>query len=306
MRLPTASRKLVAIVVISLLSLLFLFQQGIGGRATPQVTGSGSSALTYAPSSNHDIQLVPPSTGKYALNSPSQTYFAQFRQEEKLWKPVLALIDSLKHTGYTPFFLESGARDGEEHSNTLFLERSHGWHGLLIEPSKKEFPKLIKKHRKAWAFNGALSPTKGSLRLSFFDEGAGSGAFEGAGPQGTSQHQASTIETQAEPLMALLQRIQPSVSVVDFWSLDIEGNEGPVLESTDFSQVEVGVLIIEMNKGEEKNKRIRNVMDANGFREIAATMYMKREKPAVLDYVFINPKYFQKRGLKVPDHLGNI
>jgi len=79
-----------------------------------------------------------------------------------------------------------------------------------------------------------------------------------------------------------------------------------VLESTDFSQVEVGVLIIEMNKGEENNKRIRKVMDANNFRDIAGTIYNERGFPEVLDHVFVNPKYFEKRGLKVPEPLGNI
>ena len=38
-------------------------------------------------------------------------------------------------------------------------------------------------------------------------------------------------------------------SDVDFWSLDIEGAEGAVLEATDFEAVKVGVMTIEMNKG---------------------------------------------------------
>jgi len=285
----------------SLLQSRRLLQQEHAGTATSHIRLAGRPALIVAPSIDRAIKLVPPSTDEYALNNPSETFFGQWRQEQKLWKPVLALIDSLKDKGYTPFFVESGARDGETHSNTLFLERSHGWHGLLIEPSNKEFPNLAKKGRKAWAFHGALSPTKSPQVLKFMDDGMGTSHFRALDPQHTS-----TMETQAEPLLALLHGIQPNVSTVDFWSLDIEGSEGPVLESTDFSQVEVGVLIIEMNKGEENNKRIRKVMDANNFRDIAGTIYNERGFPEVLDHVFVNPKYFEKRGLKVPEPLGNI
>ncbi|KAA0203236.1 hypothetical protein HAZT_HAZT004354 [Hyalella azteca] len=57
-----------------------------------------------------------------------------------------------------PFvFVEAGAYDGEFLSNTLMLEKEHGWRGLLIEPNRKSFEKLLAKHRKAWAINACLS-----------------------------------------------------------------------------------------------------------------------------------------------------
>ena len=39
-----------------------------------------------------------------------------------------------KHGG---FFLDIGAGDGVEISNTLRLERDFGWHGIAIEPSRQ-------------------------------------------------------------------------------------------------------------------------------------------------------------------------
>ena len=55
------------------------------------------------------------------------------------------------------FFVEAGAFDGESYSNTLFMERSLNWNGLLIEPNPDSFSKLTRKHRRAWSVNAALS-----------------------------------------------------------------------------------------------------------------------------------------------------
>merc|ERR1719359_1165301 len=98
-----------------------------------------------------------------------------------------------------------------------------------------------------------------------------------------------SVSVQAQPLHVLLEKI--GQRAVDFWSLDIEGSEGMVLKGTDFSKVEVGVMLIEMNKNEENNNAIREVMTKEGFRNIG---------PIRQDQVFVNPKYFQKRGLPVP------
>ena len=57
-------------------------------------------------------------------------------------------------------FVEAGANDGEELSNTLMLEKDMDWTGLLVESDPKAFDSLAKKHRKAWTTNLCLSPSK--------------------------------------------------------------------------------------------------------------------------------------------------
>ena len=56
-------------------------------------------------------------------------------------------------------FLEAGAVDGEFLSNTLFLERELEWTGILIEPNPGSYNALLRKNRKAYALNAALSTT---------------------------------------------------------------------------------------------------------------------------------------------------
>lgn len=62
------------------------------------------------------------------------------------------------------FFVESGAFDGEYGSNTLFMERHLQWKGILVEPDRKSFDKLLAKRRRSWALPVCLAtepyPTK--------------------------------------------------------------------------------------------------------------------------------------------------
>ena len=54
--------------------------------------------------------------------------------------------------------MEAGAFDGEEFSNTLYLEREYGWKGVLVEPSQENFVEIMSKNRKAWFLPSCLSP----------------------------------------------------------------------------------------------------------------------------------------------------
>jgi len=130
-----------------------------------------------------------------------------------------------------------------------------GWQGLLVEPGR-EYYKMSGKHRKAYAFHGALSPSTEPMTLEFLDEGSiGLGHFEDVDHNSAQPGLQTKFDVQAEPLERLLRAVDPSRSTVDFWSLDIEGSEGMVLESTDFTKIEVGVLMVETNKNAVNNER---------------------------------------------------
>lgn len=218
---------------------------------------------------------------EYNLVDPSAESSSQFGQDMQLWS-----IFSKIQNG---FFLESGAFDGETNSNTLALEKKLGWTGLLVEPSPEAFATLESKNRKAYLFNGALSTTNEVEELTFHQggyEGQGGGLEDDIGGKGFS--------VLAAPLLEVLKAVQPeNPFVIDFWSLDIEGSEGKVLQGTDFSQIEVGILLIEMNKSEENNALVKQVMQENGFIDLGS--------PDHVDNIFVNPKYFAKRNLPVPE-----
>lgn len=55
------------------------------------------------------------------------------------------------------FFIECGALDGEFLSNTLYMERSLNWTGILIEADQKAFSQLAGRNRKAYSLPVCLS-----------------------------------------------------------------------------------------------------------------------------------------------------
>jgi hypothetical protein len=59
-----------------------------------------------------------------------------------------------RHLPPNGFSVELGANDGTRQSNTLHLEKYHGWGGVLIEPEIKNFEKC-EKNRKAKVVNAA-------------------------------------------------------------------------------------------------------------------------------------------------------
>ena len=55
------------------------------------------------------------------------------------------------------FFVECGAFDGETASNTVYLEQTRKWTGLLIEMDPAFYTQLVGKRRRAWTINACLS-----------------------------------------------------------------------------------------------------------------------------------------------------
>lgn len=239
---------------------------------------NSTNLLIQTSSSGHAPVIHKPSTEPQRLSRPLSTkkpYYSQHRQD-------LILTNILGGIG-RGFFVESGAKDGESDSNTLLYELKKGWTGLLIEPNPEEFAGIKRKHRHAYSYNGCLSPHGQEETL----------RFHKAGGLGHITTQGS-FTVQAQPLQKLLASI--GRSTVDFWSLDIEGSESDVLHSTDFLKIEVGVMLIEMNKKNANNVGIWEVMDREGFQDIGHVNGHK----GPLDHIFVNPKYFQKRNMAVP------
>ena len=71
---------------------------------------------------------------------------AQFGEDRLLWQ-----IFRERSTGY---FIEVGAYDGVQLSNTYFLEQM-GWHGLLIEPIESLCQQADQNRRRSKAIHAA-------------------------------------------------------------------------------------------------------------------------------------------------------
>ncbi|KAG8033883.1 hypothetical protein G9C98_008364 [Cotesia typhae] len=147
------------------------------------------------------------------------------------------------------FFIECGAYDGETRSNTLNLERFLGWTGLLIEADPMNLKKIIEKKRRAF-----LSPTCLSIEpypmiasVSFLMAKNIGRIHEPNNLSNEIQntndvaHNGKHIDVQCFPLASYIAAL--NVTTVDYFSLDVEGNEMDVLRTIPFDKVDIKVFI---------------------------------------------------------------
>jgi hypothetical protein len=63
-------------------------------------------------------------------------------------------------------FVEFGARNGIEHSNTYIFEKFMGWKGLLFEVDPREYPDLERNRKQSHVTNGPICPsTMGNVTI---------------------------------------------------------------------------------------------------------------------------------------------
>ncbi len=165
-------------------------------------------------------------------------------------RPALHAIDRKleRHLDFDGgFFIEAGANDGYDQSNTYYFEKMRGWTGLLIEP----VPALAaecRRNRRGRVIEAALvaeARPGERVELHFVGlmttmEGALGGAAE------TARHVALGVEVQALAGSYRLQVPARSLSAIlddlgidwriDLLSLDVEGAEAAALRGLDFAR----------------------------------------------------------------------
>ena len=156
------------------------------------------------------------------------------------------IYKGLKRDG---FFIEAGAYDGCTISNSLLFEMTRNWTGLLVEPNTGLFGKLSRVNRKAWSLPHCFSTTTRPEIVKFDVAGAHSGITIDGKPKpgdGVAENdpERRIEKVQCFPVYSLLLAL--GNPVVDYFSLDIEGAEFPVLKSIPWDKVKINVLGIEM------------------------------------------------------------
>ena len=162
-------------------------------------------------------------------------YHSQFGQDQFVREKLLP--------GPTGYFIEIGADDGVDKSNTMAFEEA-GWTGLCIEPSPERF-KALQANRRCECLNLAISSTEGHEQfLDILGYGKGlSGIVRHYDPRHVARIANETVDNPltrgrcevtvpTRRLDALL--AERGVTHVDFCSIDVEGSELEVLESIDF------------------------------------------------------------------------
>ena len=142
-----------------------------------------------------------------------------------------------------------GAYDGIMGSNTLRLELSEQWSGLLVEPNPKLYKTVQSRSRNAWTLGNCFS-MKTHPQLVTFDAAdqiggivnEATGTKPGEGLSRDTVNVREEIQLQCVPIFSVLQALDNPQ--VDFFSLDIEGADLQVLKTIPFDKVRILVIFI--------------------------------------------------------------
>jgi FkbM family methyltransferase len=175
---------------------------------------------------------------------------------------VLSALD-FKRDG---FFVEFGATNGVDLSNTWLLEQDFGWTGILAEPARCWHEALMRNrscridHRCVWARSGE------SLT---FEEGENADMstiqrFSGADHHARNRRVARCYDVPTVSLTDLLLE-HNAPAEMDFLSIDTEGSEFDILSAFDHERFRFRVIVCEHNHSPKRDK-LKALLESYGYR----------------------------------------
>jgi hypothetical protein len=203
-------------------------------------------------------------------------------------------MDNLLDKIENGFFIEAGAFDGENFSNSLYFEKQRNWDGILIEPVPSQFQLLKSKNRHAYLINACIANNKPYIaRFRVL------GVISGIESEMSDDHkhrvkQESLVNNKETfkiayipcfPLYSILKAID--ISKVDYFSLDVEGGELNVVNSIPFDEIDIKSFTIEWPGNADNREKILEIMNKNGYnllKDDKQDLYLKKKR--FIDHIF--------------------
>ena len=183
---------------------------------------------------------------------------SQYKQD------IFALTElGFKRNGY---FVEFGATDGLELSNTYLLEKQFGWSGILAEPAKYWHEEIVKNRDCHIEKNCVWSRTGEILKFNQVESANVStiDLFSNVADGHQKARRKSTVyEVNTISLLDLLDKYQ-APSSIDYLSIDTEGSEYEILKDFDFNKYHFKVITCEHNHTSARDK-IFQLLTSNGY-----------------------------------------
>ena len=174
--------------------------------------------------------------------------------------------------------------DGVRESNSRFFDLCLGWKGLLVEPHPVNYERTVQLRPNAHHINVAPSCMKNSTGTVNFP----AHTYTSAQVNETG----SQLEIHCGPLQHYLDAL--SIHHIDFWSLDVEGEELHVLQTVDFERTHIEVIIAESDNRlrhtpefQQKVKDVRTFLQSKGYLMLTSVRVHKSD-------VFLNKRACQR------------
>ena len=181
-------------------------------------------------------------------------------------------LEVLKHYNNknNGFFVEIGASDGINLSNTFLLETKYNWKGICVEPLPEQYNKLYKNRPNSYCCNLAVY-NQSNLTVLFdiannFDMFSGISKDIDCHKESVDKNK-TQINIETISLNDLLDKYN-APAFIDYLSLDTEGSEFEILKSLDFNKYKFGLIDVEHNYVEPRRTYIRKLLLANDYEYI--------------------------------------
>jgi FkbM family methyltransferase len=180
-------------------------------------------------------------------------------------------------------FVEFGATNGRDLSNTFALEEHFGWKGILAEPAKC-WHSALKANRKAaidtrlvWSQTGAQLEFKETeiAELSTLNNLVDKDSNKARRVKGT------TYSVETVSLNDLL-KTHNAPREIDYVSIDTEGSELAILQAFDFADFDIKIMTVEHNFVEPNRQEVFKLLSGKGFMRLFESLskfddwYVKR------------------------------
>ncbi len=183
------------------------------------------------------------------------------------------------------FFVEIGAFNGINGSNCFYFEKFMDWNGIAVEPSPVQFEKL-KINRKCICINKAISNQNDHKE--FVEVTNGYTQMSGI----LTDEYKKTLDIIMKDPRTKMNKLNIKTStfneivgenkIIDYLSIDVEGEEERILESIDFNYFNIKVISVENNYPKKNN--YNNLLKDKGF------TYFDNYG---VDELYYNKKYFE-------------
>ena len=164
------------------------------------------------------------------------------------------------------FFVEFGAANGIEKSNTHILEKEFGWDGLLAEPAKIYYEDLIKNRKciiekkciwkksdEKLKFNQTKFPGLSTIEI-----------FSSLDNHRNLRKDGDVYPVETLSLNDFLAKYN-APKIIDYLSIDTEGSEYLILENFNFDKYKFRVITVEHNYTNNR-KKIFSLLEKYGYK----------------------------------------
>ncbi|MHA6262020.1 FkbM family methyltransferase [Arenibacterium sp. CAU 1754] len=201
------------------------------------------------------IKAMPPEKRSACIDA-LETSHSQVRQD------IFALAQLDFKTG--GFFVEFGATNGDELSNTMMMERDYGWTGILAEPAVG-WHEALKRNRKAAIDTRCVWKESGQT-VHFTETASAVNSAISTFVKTSRKMRGQGYDVETVSLNDLLEQ-HKAPSVIDYISIDTEGSEFDILNALDFDKWSFRVMTVEHNY-EPQREDILELLTSKGYTRV--------------------------------------